>query len=77
MGKFSPQSKRNVYTDFDCWLIHHTEKAFLVASDEDANDQQWIPKNACDFEEDLIPDNLPSVFTLSVKEDMLIKKGFL
>lgn len=77
MGRFKEGSKRDVYVDCDFWLIRHTEKAFLVASDEDAEDQEWIPKAACEFEEDLIPDVLPVVFTLSVKEDMLIKKGFL
>ena len=77
MGKFSTQSKRNNYVEFDCWLIHHTEKAFLVSTDEEETDKQWIPKDSCDFEEDAIPDKLPAVTTLLVKEHMLLKKGLI
>lgn len=77
MGRFSVNSKRNNFVEFDCWLIHQTERAFLVSTDEEEKDKQWIPKDACDFDEDALPDILPAVVTLQVKESMLLKKGLI
>ena len=77
MGTFRADSKRNNFVEFDCWLITQTERAFLVSSDESEDDKQWIPKDTCEFDEEDLPDSLPAVMQLRVKEEMLLKKGFL
>ena len=70
-------SKQNDFIECELWLIHETAEAFLLSSDEDEDDKEWFPKTQCQWDPEDLPADGKGIFTLSIKERYLLKKGFL
>jgi hypothetical protein len=68
---------RSNLRDISVVFVHQTEKAVLVAADEEAA-PVWIPKSRCEMERPGGQDPLPhSVVTLTAPEATLVEKGLL
>lgn len=69
----------NKLCDVDCTLIHETDLAFLVTSDE-TGQKAWVPKAVAEFErtDQAHPDRRPPVDgTLTLPESWAIDKSLV
>lgn len=70
-------NKQNDFVECEFYLINETDGAFLVSSDEEQDDKQWIPKAMCQYDPDDLPATGEGNFTMMVREPILIEKRFL
>lgn len=61
--------------DLEVALHHQTDKAYLVSTTGDRKDAVWLPKSACELEDQ--GSRNPGIYTLTLPQSLATEKGLV